>query len=214
MNLDRTVNTLSFYRQGKKYGSNSPLKLASLYSLREIWQLSTTSTYSLFSQELARWLVSCFTNRHSPFCLTSKPATSRRLSWRTSAWIMMVGMILASDADSMLYVGCQDGSLRCINPKGKDSELENYIICKPHQDCVKKITCGKNIEGSILLFTVGNDSRMSVCSKTATGRRFDQQLHVKLRYVPNSLCFVDTLNENMVLSCSNSNYLLMISDIA
>ena len=71
---------------------------------------------------------------------------------------MMVGMILASDADSMLYVGCQDGSLRCINPKGKDSELENYIICKPHQDCVKKITCGKNIEGSILLFTVGNDS--------------------------------------------------------
>ena len=36
MNLDRTVSTLSFYRQGKKYGSNSPLKLASLYLLREI----------------------------------------------------------------------------------------------------------------------------------------------------------------------------------
>ena len=139
---------------------------------------------------------------------------SRHLLSMTSVSITMVNDERLYYVDDMVYVGCQDGSLRCINPSCKDIELENYIICKPHQDCVKKITCGKNMEGSILLFTVGNDSRLSVCSKTATGRRFDQQLHVKLRNVPNSLCFVDTLNENMVLSCSNSNYLLMISDIA
>lgn len=39
----------------------------------------------------------------------------------------------------MAYVGCQDGSIRCVNPSGKDIELENYIICKPHSDCVKKV---------------------------------------------------------------------------
>ena len=75
-------------------------------------------------------------------------------------------------------------------------------------------TTGKNMEGSNLVFSVGSDSRMSICSKTANGRRFDQQLHVKLRNIPNSLCFVDTLTDNVVLSCSNSNYLLMISEIA
>ena len=37
---------------------------------------------------------------------------------------------------------------------------------------------------------------------------------MKLRNVPNSLCFVDTLSDNMVLSCSNSNYLLTITEIA
>ena len=70
------------------------------------------------------------------------------------------------------------------------------------------------MEGSNLVFSVGSDSRMSICSKTANGRRFDQQLHVKLRNIPNSLCFVETLTDNVVLSCSNSNYLLMISEIA
>ena len=39
----------------------------------------------------------------------------------------------------MAYVGCQDGSIRCVNPSGKDIELENYIICKPHADCVRKV---------------------------------------------------------------------------
>ena len=39
----------------------------------------------------------------------------------------------------MAYLGCQDGSIRCVNPSGKDIELENYIICKPHSDCVKKV---------------------------------------------------------------------------
>ena len=77
-----------------------------------------------------------------------------------------------------------------------------------------QITTGKNMEGSNLVFSVGADSRLSICSKTANGRRFDQQLHVKLRNVPNSLCFVDTLSDNMVLSCSNSNYLLTITEIA
>lgn len=124
----------------------------------------------------------------------------------------------------MLYVGCLDGSIRCVVPQGKDIALENYIICKPHSDSVKKvgvgvrpkaqITTGKNMEGSNLVFSVGADSRLSICSKTANGRRFDQQLHVKLRNVPNSLCFVDTLSDNMVLSCSNSNYLLTITEIA
>ena len=70
------------------------------------------------------------------------------------------------------------------------------------------------MEGSNLVFTVGADSRMSICSKTANSRRFDQQLHVALQNVPNSLCFVDTLSDNMVLSCSNSNYLLQIKEIA
>lgn len=70
------------------------------------------------------------------------------------------------------------------------------------------------MEGSNLVFSVGADSRMSICSKTANSRRFDQQLHVALQNVPNSLCFVDTLSDNMVLSCSNSNYILKIRDIA
>ena len=70
------------------------------------------------------------------------------------------------------------------------------------------------MEGSSLVFSVGADSRMSICSKTANTHRFDQQLHVKLRNTPNSLCFVDTLSDNMVLSCSSSNYLLQIKEIA
>ena len=70
------------------------------------------------------------------------------------------------------------------------------------------------MEGSSLVFSVGIDRRMSICSKTANTRRFDQQLHVKLRNIPNSLCFVDTLSDNMVLSCSDNNYLLQIKDIA
>lgn len=40
----------------------------------------------------------------------------------------------------MAYIGCQDGSIRCMVPSGKDIELENYIICKPHSDCVKKVS--------------------------------------------------------------------------
>lgn len=36
MNLDRTVSTLSFYRQGKKYACHSPSKIAFPCSLREI----------------------------------------------------------------------------------------------------------------------------------------------------------------------------------
>lgn len=42
--------------------------------------------------------------------------------------------------DNMAYIGCQDGSIRCMVPSGKDIELENYIICKPHSDCVKKVS--------------------------------------------------------------------------
>ena len=37
------------------------------------------------------------------------------------------------------YVGCDDGSIRCVCPSGKDIALENYIICKPHSDSVKKV---------------------------------------------------------------------------
>ena len=70
------------------------------------------------------------------------------------------------------------------------------------------------MEGSNLVFSVGADSRMSICSKTSISGRFDQQLHVALQNVPNSLCFVDTLSDNMVISCSNSNYILKIRDIA
>ena len=70
------------------------------------------------------------------------------------------------------------------------------------------------MEGSSLVFTVGADSRMSICSKTAFSRRFDQQLHVALQNVPNSICSVDTLTDNMVISSSNSNYILKIRDIA
>lgn len=39
----------------------------------------------------------------------------------------------------MLYLGCLDGSIRCVVPQGKDIALENYIICKPHSDSVKKV---------------------------------------------------------------------------
>ena len=39
----------------------------------------------------------------------------------------------------MMYVGCEDGSIRCVNPTGKDVSLENYIICKPHSEPVKKV---------------------------------------------------------------------------
>lgn len=39
----------------------------------------------------------------------------------------------------MTYVGCEDGSIRCVCPFGKDISLENYIICKPHTDSVKKV---------------------------------------------------------------------------
>ena len=70
------------------------------------------------------------------------------------------------------------------------------------------------MEGSTLMFSVGMDNRMSICSKTANVHQFDQQLIVALQSVPNSLCFVDTLSDNTVLSCSNSNYLLLIRGIA
>ena len=41
--------------------------------------------------------------------------------------------------ENMTYVGCDDGSIRCVCPSGKDIALENYIICKPHSDSVKKV---------------------------------------------------------------------------
>lgn len=52
--------------------------------------------------------------------------------------------------DNMAYLGCQDGSIRCMAPTGKDIELENYIICKPHSDCVKKVSMN-------VMFYVGHD---------------------------------------------------------
>ena len=42
----------------------------------------------------------------------------------------------------MTYVGCQDGSIRCVYPYGKDIALDNFIICKPHSDSVKKVGLG------------------------------------------------------------------------
>ena len=39
----------------------------------------------------------------------------------------------------MAYVGCEDGSIRCVVPTGKNRELDNFVICKPHALCIKKV---------------------------------------------------------------------------
>ena len=39
----------------------------------------------------------------------------------------------------MTYLACMDGSIRCVVPQGKDICLENYVICKPHSDWLKKV---------------------------------------------------------------------------
>ncbi|KAK8793979.1 hypothetical protein WA171_003106, partial [Blastocystis sp. BT1] len=176
MNFDRTVNNIAFYRQGKNV------------SLMASGDLTTLYNYSMTGEKLHETV------------LPVLPDTEEGL-----VEAPVIRDICINYDENMTYVGCDDGSIRCVCPSGKDIALENYIICKPHSDSVKKVTTGKNMEGSNLVFSVGADSRMSICSKTANGRRFDQQLHVKLRNIPNSLCFVDTLTDNAVLSCSNSN---------
>lgn len=51
----------------------------------------------------------------------------------------MVCLFIRCNIDNMVYVGCQDGSIRCVDPSRKDVELENYSICRPHVDGVRKV---------------------------------------------------------------------------